>query len=290
MEKIRGNHFKSFDDTRIFFQRTGRGKSIVTCNGLGTSFFFWRYLTDYFGEKFTVINWDYRGHYHSAMPANEENLTIDAIVYDLKELLDKTRSKKVLLVGHSMGVQVLLEFCSKWSDRVAGLVLMFGSFGSPMNTFFNTSIVAKLFPYIYFIQKKNKTYREFLRYLFLRIPYKLELASLIGLVNGSMCKKVDFEIYFNYLREMNLDAFFRLALSMQKHNFEKNLSSIKVPTLIISGEDDIFTPPKLSKRMHEIIPDSELLSLPKASHAGLLEQPEAINLRIEKFIIERKIF
>jgi hypothetical protein len=39
--------------------------------------------------------------------------------------------------------------------------------------------------------------------------------------------------------------------------------------------------------MHRLVPESELFVMHKATHAGLVEQPDLINLRIEKFIKDR---
>ncbi|MBI4197160.1 MAG: alpha/beta hydrolase, partial [Deltaproteobacteria bacterium] len=64
---------------------------------------------------------------------------------------------------------------------------------------------------------------------------------------------------------------------------------IKVPTLILGGELDQFTPAWISKKMHRLIPNSEILMIHKATHAALVEQPELVNLRIEKFLLEKKL-
>ena len=78
-----------------------------------------------------------------------------------------------------------------------------------------------------------------------------------------------------------------LLKSAQEHTAEDMLKTIKVPTMIVAGEHDQFTPMWISKKMHRLIPESELFVMNKATHAGLVEQPDLINLRIEKFIQER---
>jgi pimeloyl-ACP methyl ester carboxylesterase len=60
-----------------------------------------------------------------------------------------------------------------------------------------------------------------------------------------------------------------------------------VPTLVVAGERDLFTPRHLSLEMAQRIRGAELLEIPRGSHAALIEQPELVNLRLEKFLRER---
>jgi pimeloyl-ACP methyl ester carboxylesterase len=56
---------------------------------------------------------------------------------------------------------------------------------------------------------------------------------------------------------------------------------------VIAAERDTFTPPELAKAMADRIPGAELFVLRGGSHAAVVEQPEAIVLRMEKFLRER---
>jgi pimeloyl-ACP methyl ester carboxylesterase len=61
------------------------------------------------------------------------------------------------------------------------------------------------------------------------------------------------------------------------------LPRIHVPTLIIVGEDDVVTPPKLSQAMHAAIPGSTLVVIPQAGHLANIEQPAAFNAAVRAF-------
>src|SRR5205823_5836210 len=73
----------------------------------------------------------------------------------------------------------------------------------------------------------------------------------------------------------------------QEHTAEDVLKTIQVPTLNVAGELDQFTPMWTSKKMNQLIPKSELFIMHSATDAGLVEQPDLINFRIEKFVRER---
>jgi pimeloyl-ACP methyl ester carboxylesterase len=62
------------------------------------------------------------------------------------------------------------------------------------------------------------------------------------------------------------------------------LPTIKLPTLIVVGEEDTLTPPQLSVEMHEAIAGSELVRIPKAGHMSNLEQPVAFNDALARFL------
>ncbi|MGZ7050219.1 MAG: alpha/beta fold hydrolase [Methanobacterium sp.] len=62
------------------------------------------------------------------------------------------------------------------------------------------------------------------------------------------------------------------------------LPQIKVPTLIIVGENDNFTPIQSSKIMNEGIINSELKIISKAGHVSNLENTDEFNHNLLKFL------
>jgi 3-oxoadipate enol-lactonase len=62
------------------------------------------------------------------------------------------------------------------------------------------------------------------------------------------------------------------------------ISAIKVPTVVIVGEDDPGTPVAASKVMHERIAGSRLEILKSAAHLSNMEQPEAFNRALTSFL------
>jgi 3-oxoadipate enol-lactonase len=61
------------------------------------------------------------------------------------------------------------------------------------------------------------------------------------------------------------------------------LDSIKVPTLVIVGEDDVLTPPADAERIARGIPGATLTILPEAGHLSNMEQPVLFNRAVEEF-------
>ena len=62
------------------------------------------------------------------------------------------------------------------------------------------------------------------------------------------------------------------------------LQTMRVPTLVISGEADLLSPPALMRMLAAHIPTSRFASLPEAGHAGFWERPEVWNGLVLEFI------
>jgi 3-oxoadipate enol-lactonase len=63
-----------------------------------------------------------------------------------------------------------------------------------------------------------------------------------------------------------------------------SLSQIKVPTLVIAGEEDRVTPPQESEILTKGISDSTLALIPGAGHFSMLENPVAFNCILRRFL------
>jgi pimeloyl-ACP methyl ester carboxylesterase len=65
------------------------------------------------------------------------------------------------------------------------------------------------------------------------------------------------------------------------------LPAIRVPTLVIVGEEDVITPPESALTMHARIAGAELERIPNAGHLSSLEQPETFNAVLARFLDHR---
>jgi len=61
------------------------------------------------------------------------------------------------------------------------------------------------------------------------------------------------------------------------------LGAIEVPTLIVVGEGDEITPPDMAEEMHGLIAGSTLVTIPRAGHMALLEQPDLMNAALRQW-------
>ena len=67
-------------------------------------------------------------------------------------------------------------------------------------------------------------------------------------------------------------------------NYLDRLAEIKLPTLIMVGEDDPGTPVEASEAIHGLIQNSKLVVLPSAAHLSNIEQAAAFNSHMLNFL------
>jgi len=78
-----------------------------------------------------------------------------------------------------------------------------------------------------------------------------------------------------------------ISALMSRPDSTSILSTIHCPTLILVGEEDTLTPPPLSRDMQRAIGGAELVVVPHAGHLSSIEQPEAFNAALARFLEHR---
>lgn len=274
------------DGTRLFYGVRGEGPAIVLNDGIGCDGFAWKYLQPHLAVDHRVVHWHYRAHGRSGLPADPGRIDVPAHARDLLSLLDALELEQAVLVGHSMGTQVALEAYRLAPERVAGLILLCGSYGKVTATFHGSDMLKQVLPAILDAVERRK---GLARALWGRLPPKLafHIARLSKEVDALAIREEDFRPYMEHFATMDPSIFLAMLRHAGEHTAEDLLERITAPTLVISAERDTFTPPVLAQHMAETIPGAELFSLRGASHAAPIEQPVAIQLRIDKFLRER---
>jgi pimeloyl-ACP methyl ester carboxylesterase len=274
----------SYDGTRIRFLTEGKGLPLVLCNGVLCSIGYWIHLRTFFKRRARVILWDYRGHGMSSPPRHLWNVTVGAHARDLLAVLDAAGVETAVLAGHSMGVQVILEFYRRHPERVAGLIPICGTYGYPLRTFYGTPWSGRVLkPMLKRGERFPEAVGRVLKPLFLS-PLAVPLARLSGAVHWYLCPGEAMKVYFQHLSTLDVAVALRLVQAMVEHSAEDVLGSVAVPTLIVAGEQDPFTPVWVAEKMAAAIAGSELLVIPRGSHTALVEHPLLLNLRIELFL------
>lgn len=273
------------DGASLFYRLEGPegAPAMVLCDGLGCDGFAWKYLAPYLERRYRVLRWHYRGHGRSGVPRDPDRVGMHYNCEDLERLMDAAQMEQAVLFGHSMGVQVALEFHRRHPGRVAGLVLVCGSYGNPLDTFHDSNYLKRAFPYIRRVVERFP--RPAAR--FVHAVANSELAVQIALtfeVNRESISREDLAPYFAHLACMDPVVFVRTLESLASHSAEDHLPDVHVPTLVVAGEADKFTPAWLSRRMAEAIPGAELFLLSGGTHTAPLEHPRAIEQRLARFL------
>jgi pimeloyl-ACP methyl ester carboxylesterase len=281
------HHAAGRDGTRLYWTSTGAGApAVVLLDGVGCAGYVWRHLAPALAAERRVIHWNYRAHGRSDAPVDPFRLTLDDCVDDLLSVLDAAGEAGAVLAGHSMGVQVAVEAHRRAPGRVRGLVLLCGAPGRVIDSFHDSPALRMAFPFARAIVDR---YPSAVRSAF-RAVLGTELAIEYALafeVDRKRIDRADLVRYFEDLAAIDPTLFVRLLSSAAAHDGSDHLPQIDVPTLVVAGERDNFTPMRLSLRLHEAIPGSDLLVVPGGTHVAPLEDPDRIMARLSAFLRDR---
>jgi pimeloyl-ACP methyl ester carboxylesterase len=275
------------DGTRIWWRTAGEGApAVLLTDGVGCAGFIWRELFPALAARRRVVHWNYRGHGRTERPRDLTRVTLDDCVDDLFTVMDAAGLDAAVLAGHSMGVQVSLEAHRRQPRRVRALVLACGAPGRTLDSFHGRRTLAQIFPYLRELVLARPDVARWAFRKMLPTEITLQLGRWLE-VNRHLLRREDLEAYLADASEVDPEVFVRMLAAAAEHDATDHLPDVDVPTLVVAGDKDTWTPIAQSRAMVRAIPGSEMLLLPAGTHIGPLEHPELLQLRVEKFLAQR---
>ena len=274
------------DGTRVAYGVRGRGPALVLTNGITTSTFFWDHLAPEWTRHFTVVTWDFKGHGRSGPARSAAGVTMAALADDLRRILDDAGIERAILVGFSMGCQVILEAYRLFPGRVRALVPILGPFERVFDTAlgpFGRAIGGVV----------RRTPGPLLTPMFrgfhgvMRLPVSPRIGRALGLI-GAEASAADVRRFIDHFGGIDPPTVAAMAAAAGEHSAADLLGAIAVPVLVVAGERDPFAPAaKVGARMHAQIPGAELLRLPHGTHTSLFEHHAEIGAAVAGFLERR---
>lgn len=233
--------------------------TILFIHGLGVNHTVWKNEIKYFKKKYSVLTVDLLNHGKSPV---KKNLRFKNFSKSIHDLILKLRIKKLIIVGHSMGGVIALDYYKKYPKNIKSLIIADSTYKAK-NSFRWLLPLAGLFGWIVSIFEPN-------------VPY----------INYSKLKNVrDVEIL--YKSDLAIDNHYSDSLSKDLLNidFSKSLSRIKVPTLIVKAKKDQFFKMSIAKEMVLKIKDAHLKVIP-GTHTSLIKNYRQFNKVVDEFLEE----
>ena len=258
---------------------------MLLSNGLGGTVAAWRHLVNYFVSRFRFVSWDYRGLYKSRLPQESGRLDVADHARDAEALLRHLEVDRAVVLGWSMGAQVNFELFRLRPELFRALVVINGTYAHPFEDALDTrlQLVGNFLPGVAAFAGKNAhRWVPVMRWLVSQ-PRFMQLFKTVGLAAESLDVELFRELASDY-SSLDFDVYMELIKRLGEHSAEDVLPSIDVPTLILAGARDLFTPPAVSERLKRKIAGAELLVVRGGTHYLPVEFPELLNLRIEKFL------
>lgn len=267
--RLTGNNLKIIvNDIHVSYNDEGPEKApvIILIHGFPLNKSMWDNQLKSLKDNYRVIAYDIRGHGNTGIGAID--FTIDLFVKDLLGFMDALMIDKTIICGLSMGGYIALNAIENYSTRFTALIL------SDTNcTADSPEAIEKRMNTIESIKENgvDKLADDLIPNLFAPESFKTNSEEIVAV--KEMIVTTSKQSLYNSLH----------ALANRKETCSK-LSDIKVPVLILVGEEDNITPVEASKAMHEKIDIALLSIISEAGHLSNLENPEEFNSQLHKFL------
>jgi len=274
---------RSFDGTAIAYQVRGDGPAVVFSNGLGGTYSAWRHQYSLLGERYRVISWDYRGLFRSSRPARLDTLALEHQSRDLEVILDAEQVDRAVFFGWSMGVQFNFEYYRRHAEQFAGLVVLNGVAGRPFDTVFGVPLMQFLIPLFTGVLKHGARVVSTGTQIAARYSGLVSTLQRVGVV----ARTLDTDVFNDLAREyssLDFEAYGETLRQLGSHDASDLLHRVHVPTLVIAGTRDVFTPMGTAEKMASTLPDARLVLIEGGSHYAAVEFPREVNEQIRDFL------
>lgn len=245
--------------TAIGYDDLGKGETVVLVHGHPFNRSMWSAQAKFLGTTYRVITPDLRGYGESSVTMGKVGLENHAT--DIRDLLDHLGVDQVILGGLSMGGQIVMEFYWQFPERVRALILAdtFAQLDMPEGKESR-------------IKMANRLIREGMS------DYAAEvLPKMITPTNIESQPAIAAHVLNMMKNTPPAGAAASLRGRAERRDYVPLLQKISVPTLIVVGKDDEFTPVSDAELMHSLIPNSKMEVIDGAGHMPNLERESEFN-------------
>jgi len=248
----------------INYEVEGNGPWLTLSHSLACNLHMWDPQMPALTKKFKVLRFDTRGHGQTSAPAGE--YTLEQLADDLKGLLDALGIKQTHYAGLSMGGMIAQAFALKYPGVFQSMVLADTTSRRPPNA--------------------AQMWGE-------RIQ-NAQTKGMGAIVQGTLerwftepyrnARKDVMEKIGNDIRNTPVNGFVGCCHAISKVDYLDRLKEIKVPALVMVGEQDHGTPPEAARAIQANLPGSELKIIASAAHLSNVEQADEFNKAMTDFL------
>jgi 3-oxoadipate enol-lactonase len=254
------------DDAEIVYRTLGEGSPVILLHPFPANHEFWLPVAEALSTRYRLILPDMRGHGDSDV--GDGPATVEKHAADIARVMDHAEIGRAPLVGVSIGGYALFEFWRRHRGRVAALALC--NTKAPAD-----SAEARAGR----VQAANDVMERgtepFFQSMIPRLLGKTTREARPDLVEGAL----------RMMRKMSPQDVAQVQRGMAgRPDSVDTLKTINVPTLLVTGDEDILTGVNEAELMRQHISGSQLRVIPKAGHYSPWEQPEEAGKLLRQFL------
>jgi pimeloyl-ACP methyl ester carboxylesterase len=254
------------DSLEIGYDDVGTGLPVLFVHAFPLNRTMWAPQVSALVDRCRCVAADIRGFGDSSVAPP---YSMEQYADDLRHLLDQLRIESVVLVGCSMGGYASFAFWRRHRQRVRALVLADTRAGAD-----SEETLARRRHLIEVARTEGAT-----------AVANLQISSIVGKTTRE--KQPDtYDAVHRMMAQASVEGIVGAVEAMMlRPDSTASLATIDVPTLIVVGEEDVPTPVKEARAMHERIPGSRLEIITQAGHLSNSERPAAFNHVLTEFLV-----
>jgi pimeloyl-ACP methyl ester carboxylesterase len=263
-------HFTTTDGVRIYYEEHGQGEPVVLAYGIGGNTGMWEPNVPALSARCRLVLWEPRGHARSDSPEDPAKVTFAHWVQDLRDLLDHLGLRGAVVGGLSLGGGIATRFTLTHPERVRALIVLDSSSaaGLPLSV---ENIVMRARSIEIALKQGMDAMAEF------AIASNPNVAGRVKLD-----PRARDEVFAMYRMLTPIGYANSLRALLQMDYITDRLSEIRVPTLLVCGDQDPSLGPM--RVMAERLKDVRFVLLSPAGHFANRDQPEAFNRAALEFL------
>ena len=257
---------------QLAYQDVGSGsETIVFSHGLLWSSAMWQFQLEVFKSGYRCIAFDFRGQGQSEVTASGYDM--ETLALDAAGLIEKLALAPVHFVGLSMGGFIGMRLAARRPELLRSLTLIETAADAEPTAnvpkYKLLGLVARLFGVRLLV---GKILRILFGRSFLADPARAALRE---------------EMRQRLLRADVTGMIRALGGVITRLPVEGELGKIRMPVLVLSGEQDTAVVPARSRRLADAIAGAKFTLIPRAGHTSSIEEPEEVNRALREFLRSR---
>jgi pimeloyl-ACP methyl ester carboxylesterase len=274
-EYIQDEKYAEIDGSRLCYIDEGAGPVILLVHGLGGSMCNWAPTIEHLKRANRVIAVDLPGFGKSSCAGD---CSVESYVAAIRGLLAHLGIEKATIIGNSLGGMITIHTTLNHPDVVESVVLVDAAGTHAFPEVLRASLRRLPARFV------KRMILVFVSYI-VRFKFSYRMAGIYHL--NEYTRVLLQEAIDTALRpdlEEYLDTYYRTAQAVMDNRYDDRLGEITRPVLIVWGQNDMGLPIKIGQRINRLIKGSFLVAIPKAAHVPQLDQPEAFNAAVDRFL------
>jgi pimeloyl-ACP methyl ester carboxylesterase len=278
---------RSFDGTELAVRAAGKATDplLVFAHGFSLDLTSWHYQWIGLSERFRCVLFDFRSHGRSGRAAGGD-LSPMALGHDLASVLDALpEGRPAVVVGHSMGAMAMLAMAESRPDLFAGRIAGAVFSGAASNDLLRGamgSMTELLRPRLGSLRQAATRVNRLRGYV---LASPIDVGHLVARITqfGHHASPHVVDYVVRLAARAPSEVWTEGLAGLMDMDLRHSLRHVRVPALVLVGEQDRVTPPSAAVALAGELPEGRLEILPGAGHIPMMEAHEEFNRRLEDF-------